>query len=91
MRKLLFLGQRYLDVNTLFLIDLESLSYSLKRLQFAHVKYTTSYVSLEELVIKQAYDVYERHIGTFDGKFLYSLPGRIVLRLDGIEAIQSAF
>ncbi|WP_147174338.1 hypothetical protein [Pseudomonas sp. SJZ079] len=34
---------------------------------------------------KQAYDAKGSHIGTFDGEFLYSMSGKIALRVDGDE------
>lgn len=40
----------------------------------------------ESSVSKQAYDFKGRHIGTFDGEFLYDMSGKIALRVDGDEA-----
>jgi len=34
---------------------------------------------------KQAYDSNGKHIGMFDGEYLYNLSGEILLRVDGDE------
>lgn len=34
---------------------------------------------------KQVYDANGSHIGTFDGEFLYSMSGKVALRVDGDE------